>query len=54
MRWNKIEGLLTTEETTEILSMPIFEPVEEDKLVWDKDKVEIYSVRAGYLNRRTN
>ncbi|PNY13385.1 ribonuclease H [Trifolium pratense] len=49
-RWdrNKLEELFSSEEANKIMSMPLFESIQEDKVVLYGDKEGKYSVKAGY------
>jgi ribonuclease HI len=49
-RWdeNKILSLFPLEDAHDILSVPLFELVREDKLIWREENDGVYSVRSGY------
>ncbi|KAK2410765.1 hypothetical protein QL285_046110 [Trifolium repens] len=49
-RWdeNKIHTLFSIEDAYDILSVPLFDLVREDKLIWREENDGVYSVRTGY------
>jgi hypothetical protein len=49
-RWDlhKIQILFSIDAVETIMSMPLFQTVREDKLIWDGNKEGKYSIREGY------
>jgi hypothetical protein len=49
-RWDlhKIQTLFSIDAVETIMSMPLFQTVREDKLIWDGNKEGKYSDREGY------
>ncbi|GAU39484.1 hypothetical protein TSUD_279050 [Trifolium subterraneum] len=49
-RWDEqqINSLFSEEEAHNIISMPLFQTVQHDKLIWDGNKDRVYEVREGY------
>ncbi|KAK2370478.1 hypothetical protein QL285_083527 [Trifolium repens] len=49
-RWdeNKIYSLFPIYVALAIISVPLFELVQEDKVIWNEEKDGVYSVRTGY------
>jgi hypothetical protein len=45
---NKIYSLFSLDEAHDILNVPLFELVREDKLIWREENDGVYSVRTGY------
>jgi ribonuclease HI len=45
---NKIQLMFSSHVANSILTVPLFDDVEEDQLVWDDDKFGNYSVKSGY------
>jgi ribonuclease HI len=45
---NKINSLFPIDVAQEIITVPLFEVVREDKLIWSEEKDGVYSVRTGY------
>jgi hypothetical protein len=45
---NKIFSLFPREVAHDIVTVPLFGLVTEDKLIWSEEKDGIYSVRSGY------
>jgi ribonuclease HI len=45
---NKIYSLFSLEVAQDILTVPLFDLVREDKLIWSEEKDGVYSVRSGY------
>jgi ribonuclease HI len=49
-RWdeNKIYSMFSLEDAHDILTVPLFDLVREDKLIWKEENNGVYSVRSGY------
>jgi ribonuclease HI len=49
-KWDKekIEGLFSSDVVNRILDVPLFDMVEEDKLIWNDSMHGEYSVKSGY------
>ncbi|MCI56558.1 polynucleotidyl transferase ribonuclease H fold, partial [Trifolium medium] len=45
---NRVNALFMEEAAKSILVVPLFDEVQEDKVIWEGDKDGIYIVRSGY------
>jgi ribonuclease HI len=45
---NKIYSLFSIDVAHDIINVPLFDLVREDKLIWSEEKDGVYSVRSGY------
>jgi hypothetical protein len=48
-RWdeNKVYSLFSNDVADDIITVPLFELVREDRLIWSEEKDGVYSVRSG-------
>jgi ribonuclease HI len=45
---DKVNLLFSEEMASKVLSVPLLDLVQEDKLIWDEEKDGVYSVKSGY------